>query len=57
MAPSYEQNTAKSRQIHTTVNLPFKRPVHKWYMEDKAWLTQCAVELRTGHLGVIRRML
>ena len=31
MAPSYEQNTAKSCEIHGTVNLGFKRPVHEGY--------------------------
>ena len=31
MAPSYTQNTAKSCQIRTTVNLPFKRPLHAKY--------------------------
>ena len=29
MAPSYAQNRAKDCQIHTTVNLPFKRPLHE----------------------------
>ena len=33
MAPNYAQNTAKSCQICTTVNLPFKRPLHAGYME------------------------
>ena len=32
MAPSDAQNTTKSCQIHATVNLPFKRPVHAWYI-------------------------
>ena len=32
MAPSYEQNTAKIGEIHGTVNLGFKRPVHEGYM-------------------------
>ena len=32
MAPSYEQNTAKMGEIHGTVNLGFKRPVHDGYM-------------------------
>ena len=31
MAPNYTQNTAKSSQIHTTVDLPFKRPLHTGY--------------------------
>ena len=34
MAPSYEQNEAKIGEIHGTVNLRFKRPVHKGYMEE-----------------------
>ena len=29
MAPSYEQNKAKIGEIHCTVNLGFKRPVHE----------------------------
>ena len=32
MAPSYEQKTAKIGEIHGTVNLGFKRPVHEGYM-------------------------
>ena len=32
MAPSYKQNTAKIGEIHGTVNLRFKRPVHEGYM-------------------------
>ena len=32
IAPSYEQNTAKLGEIHGTVNLGFKRPVHEGYM-------------------------
>ena len=32
MAPSYKQNTAKIGEIHGTVNLSFKRPVHEGYM-------------------------
>ena len=31
MAPSYEQNKAKIGEIHATVNLGFKRPVHEGY--------------------------
>ena len=31
MAPSYEQKTAKIGEIHSTVNLGFKRPVHEGY--------------------------
>ena len=31
MAPSYKQNTAKIGEIHGTVNLRFKRPVHEAY--------------------------
>ena len=31
IAPSYEQNTAKLGEIHGTVNLTFKRPVHEGY--------------------------
>ena len=31
MAPSYEQNTAKLGEIHGTVNLGFKPPVHEGY--------------------------
>ena len=31
MAPSYKQNTAKIGEIRGTVNLGFKRPVHKGY--------------------------
>ena len=31
IAPSYEQNTAKLGEIHGTVNLGFKRPVHEGY--------------------------
>ena len=33
MAPSYKQNTAKIGEIHGTVNLGFKRPVHEGYKE------------------------
>ena len=33
MAPSYEQNKAKICQIHATVNLPFKRPLHEGYKD------------------------
>ena len=36
MAPSYEQKTAKIGEIHGTVNLGFKRPVHEGYMH--AWI-------------------
>ena len=32
MAPSYKQNIAKIGEIHGTVNLRFKRPVHEGYM-------------------------
>ena len=32
IAPSYEQKTAKIGEIHGTVNLRFKRPVHKGYI-------------------------
>ena len=32
MVPSYAQNTAKSCEIHGTVNLPFKQPVHEGYI-------------------------
>ena len=32
MAPSYEQKTAKIGEIHGTVNLGFKRPVHEGYI-------------------------
>ena len=32
MASSYAQNTAKSCEIHGTVNLPFKRPVHEGFI-------------------------
>ena len=32
MAPSYEQNTAKIGEIHGTMNLGFKRPVHEGYI-------------------------
>ena len=35
MAPSYEQKAAKIGEIHGTVNLGFKRPVHKGYMAFK----------------------
>ena len=31
MAPSYKQNTAKIGEIHGTVNLGLKRPVHEGY--------------------------
>ena len=31
LAPSYEQNAAKIGEIHGTVNLGFKRPVHEGY--------------------------
>ena len=31
MAPSYEQNKARIGEIHGTVNLGFKRPVHEGY--------------------------
>ena len=34
MAPSYEQNKAKIGEIHGTVNLGFKRPVHEGYTFD-----------------------
>ena len=36
MAPSYKQNKAKTCEIHGTVNLGFKRPVHEGYMRDRA---------------------
>ena len=32
MAPSYQQKTAKIGEIHGTVNLGFKRPVHEGYI-------------------------
>ena len=35
MAPSYKQNTAKIGEIHGTVNLRFKRPVHEGYIYSK----------------------
>ena len=34
MAPSYEQNKAKIGEIHGTVNLGFKRPVHEGYRDS-----------------------
>ena len=34
MAPSYKQNTAKIGEIHGTVNLRFKQPVHEGYNDD-----------------------
>ena len=34
IAPSYEQTTAKIGEIHGTVNLGFKRPVHEGYILD-----------------------
>ena len=34
MAPSYEQKTAKIGEIHGTVNLGFKRPVHEGYKSE-----------------------
>ena len=33
MASSYNQNTAKIFEIHGTVNLGFKRPVHEGYIQ------------------------
>ena len=36
MAPSYKQNIAKTGEIHGTVNLRFKRPVHEGYMQHAA---------------------
>ena len=35
MKPSYEQNTTKNCEIHGTVDLRFKRPVHEGFKEDK----------------------
>ena len=35
MAPSYEQNKAKIGEIHGTVNLGFKRPVHEGYIRSE----------------------
>ena len=32
MVPRYEQNTAQIGEIHGTVNLRFKRPVHEGYI-------------------------
>ena len=46
MAPSYAQGTAKSCQIHGTVNVPFKRPVHARYAG--AWTSPLALEFLPG---------
>ena len=35
MEPSYEQNTTQSCEIHGTVNLRFKPPVHEAYKDYK----------------------
>ena len=35
MPPSYEQNKAKIGEIHRTVNLGFKGPVHEGYMDNE----------------------
>ena len=35
MAPSYKQNTANIGEIHGTVNLRFKRPVHEGYLRGE----------------------
>ena len=46
MAPSYEQNKAKIGEIHGTVNLGFKRPVHEGYKHALAALHAHAMSAR-----------
>ena len=59
IAPSYEQNTRKLGEIHGTVNLGFKRPVHKGYMgalERWQWLEPASgqlVDVLGGVAGVL----
>ena len=47
MAPSWEQKTAKIGEIHGTVNLGFKPPVHEGYIGTHV---ACSIGMGSAHL-------
>ena len=57
MAPSYKQNTAKIGEIHGTVNLGFKRPVHEGYMHSLSFrFPRRQLLLLSMALGLLRSL-